>query len=774
MTKPLICLSMILGNEEAVIERFLRSIEPAVDFAVFVQAIGTQVPDRTMEIIGRVCEELDLPYVRQIYFNKKPWPHVDNFAKARQKAWEIACGTKADYLMWADADDLLKKGAAEALRAAAQSGEKDVYMAPYHVRGDKQISWRERLIKNSGFSHWIKPIHETLSFTRDVQIKSLHEAVFIHAPLAGRKNSAERNFRILEVEVQEGGSNLFFLAQEAASLGDRDTYLRCAKAALAHPCTAILDKYEIHLMLAQSEPVCEIAKSHASRAYDLMPDRREALALLVCYALIDGRNEEAFHLAKNMMGLPKPRLGYYSLNHEWYDWKGFYLFTQTLRAIGKPEEALELEREQFNKNGAVFSICHPTYLRPHQALAIRDLYLSRARNPMAVEYIFGIHHDDKESLALLSGFRHTITDREGCCPNTLEPLRASKGKFVMVIADDLFPPDGWDELIANSIPTMEEPHVLNFADGLRSLGQGGEHLCHAFMTRPWLEEMLKDPWPGTGIYSDNEFTHRANKAGVIIDAPNIIFEHKHFSTGKSPNDATYQDQNKPTNYTEGKRLFEERNPDYAVHTLDSRIKELMAKRGGEMLSFIQIGAHDGLSSDPLRPYILKHRWTGILVEPQPELFKRLVENYEGNMRLTFENGAIGNENGKVKLYRFKAGQNLPDHATMLTSFRADALIYNGHGYKGEIEEIEVPCVTFQTLLESHGIKDLDVLQIDTEGFDYEILKMMATSELRPALIHYEHGMLHGHGKEACEKMLRELGYTLTLLGIDTVAFKEEL
>jgi len=566
MTKPLICLSMILGNEEAVIERFLRSFEPAVDFAVFVQAIGTQDPDRTMEIVGRVCEELDLPYVRQIYFNDKQWPHVDSFAKARQKAWEIATETKASYLLWADADDLLKDGAAESLRKAAQSGEKDVYMAPYHVRGDKQISWRERLIKNAGFSHWIKPIHEVLTFTRTVETRNLHDAIFVHSPLAGRKNSAERNFRILEAEVEQGGSNLFFLAQEAASLGDRDTYLRCAKAALAHPCTQILDKYELHLMLAQSEPVCEIAKSHASRAYDLMPQRREALALLACYALVDGRNEEAYEMAKHMITIGKPKLGYYSLNHEWYDWKGFYLFTQTLRAIGKHEEALRLENEQFQKNGAIFSVCHPTYLRPEQAAAVRELYLSAASNPMGIEYIFGIHHDDEKSLALLSGYRHTITDKEGCCPNTLEPLKASTGKFIMVIADDLFPSPGWDEQIIATLRDQdkwdEKKIVLNFADDLRSRGRGGEHLCHGFMTRPWLEEMLKDPWPGTGIYSDNEFTHRARKAGVIIDAPNVFFEHRHFTTGKMPCDATYQDQNKPENYKEGRRLFDERNPDY--------------------------------------------------------------------------------------------------------------------------------------------------------------------------------------------------------------------
>lgn len=559
MTKPLICLSCIVGNEEAVIERFIRSFEPAVDFAVFVQAIGTAKSDNTMEIIARVCDELDLPYIRQIYWNGQSWPHVDDFSKARSQAWDEAAKTKADYLLWADCDDLIDEKTARLLRAAAESGEKDVFLCPYHVRGKAQIVVRERLIKNDNFAYWRFPVHEMMGFRREVSTRVLSDAIFTHSPLPGTKgNSNQRNRTILEHAIADNARSLFFLAQEAASCGDRDAYLSYAKGALNHPCAETLEKYELLLMLAQSEQNCETAKGYASRAFDLMPDRREALALLACYALVDGRNDEAYHLAKHLICIPKPRFSYWTLNHEWYDWKGFYLLTQTMRAVGKKEEAEKLEKEQFEKAGTTFSICHPTYMRPHQALALRDIYFSRASNPMAVEYIFGLHHNDPESLKLLSGFRHTVTDKEGCCPNTLEPLRASTGKFVMVIADDLFPPEGWDEQILKTIPDMTKPVVLAFNDSCRT----DEHLCHGFMTRPYLETMLADPWPGTGIYSDNEFTWRAKKAGVIVKAPQIVFDHRHYTRGLAPVDDTYADQNKPENYKEGARLFRERNPDF--------------------------------------------------------------------------------------------------------------------------------------------------------------------------------------------------------------------
>lgn len=580
MSQSLICLACIVGNEEAVIERFIRSFASAVDRILFVMARGNQESDGTQDLIDKICRESKIQASILFYENEeKGWPHVDNFANARNKAWALAWDSGCSYLLWADADDLIDDKTAKVLREAAESGKSDVYIVPYEVRGKAQIIYRERMVRNDGCSFWRFPVHELLGFNREVTYHMLKEAAVVHAPLPDKKSPEGRNRRILEHAVQDGARHLFFLSQESLERGQMEAFRAYAQAAIAHPGLEPTEHYEILVNLAQHEPDTanghEKAKTHAARAFDMMPDRREALALLVCYALIDGRNDEAFHLAKIMSGIPMPRKAYWTLNREWYTWKGFYLLMQTMRAIGKEQEALKLEHDQFQKHGAVFSICHPTYLRPEQALAVRDIYLSRARNPMAVEYIFGIHHDDKESLKMLSGFRHTITDKKGCCPNTLEPLRASTGKFVMVIADDLFPPDGWDEKIIEALwdhsqkiadndgaacayPIFEMPFVLNFNDGLRVDG----HMCHAFMTRPYLEEMLKDPWPGIGIFSDNEFTHRARKAGVVIDASQIVFEHRHYSNGKAPIDATYIDQNQKKNYEEGYKLLIERNPDY--------------------------------------------------------------------------------------------------------------------------------------------------------------------------------------------------------------------
>ena len=75
----------------------------------------------------------------------------------------------------------------------------------------------------------------------------------------------------------------------------------------------------------------------------------------------------------------------------------------------------------------------------------------------------------------------------------------------------------------------------------------------------------------------------------------------------------------------------------SVPVFDLSVQLLMAARG-PCLNFIQVGANDGRYGDPLRKYIMKHPWHGILIEPQPDIYAKLCENYASvRDRLIFEN-----------------------------------------------------------------------------------------------------------------------------------------
>src|SRR5687768_133577 len=71
-----------------------------------------------------------------------------------------------------------------------------------------------------------------------------------------------------------------------------------------------------------------------------------------------------------------------------------------------------------------------------------------------------------------------------------------------------------------------------------------------------------------------------------------------------------------------------RLPAFLHDNSTSRLREHFA--GARKVTFIQIGAYDGVEADPIRSLVLdSDSWQGILVEPQPDAFERLRQNYKG-------------------------------------------------------------------------------------------------------------------------------------------------
>jgi FkbM family methyltransferase len=189
-------------------------------------------------------------------------------------------------------------------------------------------------------------------------------------------------------------------------------------------------------------------------------------------------------------------------------------------------------------------------------------------------------------------------------------------------------------------------------------------------------------------------------------------------------------------------------------------------------TFVQIGANDGVSNDPIRKFVLKYQMRGVLVEPQPDVFARLQRNYEGVPGVTFENAAIAAKDGQRELYRFRPSPDLPQWAHGLASFSKETLTGNLQNVKGEVETIHVPTLSFGSLLRKHNLERVDLLQIDAEGFDFEIIKMVDFSTVRPAIIHFEHGFLSREEQEECCRYLNKHGYMVNNNDLNTLAYAE--
>lgn len=191
--------------------------------------------------------------------------------------------------------------------------------------------------------------------------------------------------------------------------------------------------------------------------------------------------------------------------------------------------------------------------------------------------------------------------------------------------------------------------------------------------------------------------------------------------------------------------------------------------------FIQVGANDGIVHDPLYHYVLRNHWKGILIEPVKYYFDCLKKNYATCSQLIFENIAISVRDEVRDFYRIREGLDfLPQWTKGLGSFNRDVLmkhrwvIPNMQQY---IVQEQVECLSFATLLKRHAVKKFDLVMIDTEGYDYEIIKQIDFGCVHPRAIIYEHKHFTRSDRLDCEKLLRKQNYRLQRHFSNTLAYR---
>jgi FkbM family methyltransferase len=198
-------------------------------------------------------------------------------------------------------------------------------------------------------------------------------------------------------------------------------------------------------------------------------------------------------------------------------------------------------------------------------------------------------------------------------------------------------------------------------------------------------------------------------------------------------------------------------------------------------AILQVGANDGLYDDPVHEIISEHGVAAILVEPLPDLFAKLVRNYEGRENIRFENCAVGAQAGEATIYRIKAeATHLPEWAQALASFDKSVLLKHRESlglHKSELEKlievVRVPVVTIAELVKKHPqIGRFVALQVDTEGHDFVIVKSAVEGGFLPPVIGYEHRHLNYADQAACRELLAAHGYAFWTGDFDTLAYRD--
>lgn len=205
-------------------------------------------------------------------------------------------------------------------------------------------------------------------------------------------------------------------------------------------------------------------------------------------------------------------------------------------------------------------------------------------------------------------------------------------------------------------------------------------------------------------------------------------------------------------------------------------------RSASTIQFLQIGANDGATEDPLAPLFDRLPLAGILVEPQPRVFARLQANHGHRPGFVFENVVVGDRAGEALLHVPRADPLLPERlwqAASLDRRQLESVLrrhLEEHGHRREarrvadlVETLRLPAVTIEGLLARHHRTALDLLVIDTMGYDFEILRRFPLGRMAPAIIQYEHRLLSPADRRAAIELLARHDYCFCDVEMDTIA-----
>ena len=227
-------------------------------------------------------------------------------------------------------------------------------------------------------------------------------------------------------------------------------------------------------------------------------------------------------------------------------------------------------------NRPLFSILHPS-ARPGQWRKVYDDWMSKCVDPSQVEYVLCADERwgfDRNRNAWPDDFVAAVAEERAqfvwntsrrCYVDAVNTsAKAATGQILIVIADDQFACEGWDKrLYEEGWVGANDEFVIEVSTG-SDLNGVSEHDRGIFVmpivSRARYERLGYLFYPEyESMYADNDLCEHARKDGVVIDARQLMFPHKHPLFNSSvPMDEAYAAQNRPEAYELGRRIFTER------------------------------------------------------------------------------------------------------------------------------------------------------------------------------------------------------------------------
>lgn len=172
------------------------------------------------------------------------------------------------------------------------------------------------------------------------------------------------------------------------------------------------------------------------------------------------------------------------------------------------------------------------------------------------------------------------------------------------------------------------------------------------------------------------------------------------------------------------------------------------------VTFVQVGANDGMRGDPISRHVIQGGWRGLLVEPVPSAMERLRAHYGACEGLIFRDEAIWPEEG-TRDFHIVRGEDV------LSSFSLPTIMMHELKYDdlpGMIETVPVTTRRLDSLCRETGFETADLLVVDVEGCDDIVLRTFDFDRHRPSAILFEHVALSAEASRAIGEFLEKFGY----------------
>lgn len=167
--------------------------------------------------------------------------------------------------------------------------------------------------------------------------------------------------------------------------------------------------------------------------------------------------------------------------------------------------------------------------------------------------------------------------------------------------------------------------------------------------------------------------------------------------------------------------------------------------------FVEIGAHNGISSSNAYLLETKYHWKGICAEPNPTLYTKLVKNRPGSF---CTDKAVYHTSGcSVEFDIANSCDALSGIASTLDKHKAYV--------DSNKTTISVTTISLADLLKHHAAPSfIEYLSLDTEGSEYDILRTFPFDEYRFGIIHLEHNFVEPRRTQIRDLLVRN-GYVFT-------------